>query len=165
MKSRPIMNTTAPSQDSSSRPGNVWFVDIIRIWCGDHLGWNELSVVVDCSNPRILSWRLSPKGDSHTVEGALQDSLTAHFGKSLESVDNLIIESYRSTIFSSRHYKELLERLGISHIFSIPQPSSSIDSYVKSAGMSLSETIQRSVPPCASLDDIRQMIRHSPWTS
>lgn len=88
------------------RPNSVWAGDITYI--ATHKGWLYLAVVLDMYSRRVIGWACSTSPDTELITRALRLALQTR-----PKAEGLLFHSDQGCQYTSKAYRELLEKEGI----------------------------------------------------
>lgn len=96
------------------KPNQLWQTDMTAIWCGED-GWAYLVLVTDCFCRSILGWSFSLRCRARDFSPALEMAWSTAFpyGVDKTEIAELVVRHDNGTQFTSRHYREVADVLGI----------------------------------------------------
>lgn len=97
-----------------SKPNQLWQTDMTAIWSGED-GWAYLTLVMDCFCRSILGWSFTLRCRARDFSPALEMAWSTAFpyGVDKEEIAELVARHDNGTQFTSRHYREVADGLGI----------------------------------------------------
>lgn len=94
-----------------TKPNQLWQTDMTAVWCGED-GWAYLTLVTDCFCRSILGWSFSLRCRARDFSPALEMAWSTAFPYG-ETPSELVLRHDNGTQFTSAHYREVAEALGV----------------------------------------------------
>jgi putative transposase len=82
------------------------------IWCGED-GWGYLTAVLDCFDPSMLGWSMTPRCRARDFSPAMEMAWSTAWPYGPETPPTVVLRHDNGTQFTSEYYREVAHRLGI----------------------------------------------------
>lgn len=93
-----------------TRPGELWHMDMTKVWTAQH-GWVYLHAIVDCCSRELVGWNLELRGRAIEAIDCVEQAIIE---RSMRS-GVLTLGTDNGTQFTSRDFRKHLSARGVTH--------------------------------------------------